>query len=188
MAFSTQRSVGFILLAGIVIFAGVFLGIRTASLFGSDHSQLTPADLSNQSSLKIGDSVPALPIVSLDGAKAILGELSRDQAAVIAFVMPGCGPCGNLMADWSASDFGKNSSWKPIIVAVGSQEQARNALPNIISGQFQVYTCNENDLDKNAGVTVYPTIVGLGIGGKVCFVASGYTRQIGADFLDKYVH
>ncbi|HKK20122.1 MAG TPA: hypothetical protein VJ983_01510 [candidate division Zixibacteria bacterium] len=187
MPVATKKSIGYLLLAGVVIFAAVFLGIHTANLLAWNGSNLSPEDFSNQTSLKIGDSAPYLSIVALDGSSTTLEELSRKNPVIVAFVMPGCGPCGELLKDWSTSGFAEGTNWKPVVVVEGSADEARKSVPPAVLSRYSVFTCDEDALVDAANITVSPTLVGFGANGKIRFVSSGYTKQAGAKFFSKYL-
>ncbi len=187
MSVPTKKTIGLILLTGVVVFAAVFLGIRAADVIATNNSTLSPEDLSNQSSLKIGDPPPSLDIATLEGSPMTLADLSHEHPVVVAFVMPGCGPCGELMKDWDAVGFAEGARWKPVVVVAGDSSQARNSLPRAILQSYPVYTCDEGELANTTNITVSPTLLGLGSDGTVRFVVSGYTKQVGVDFFTRYL-
>jgi hypothetical protein len=183
-----RSNVFYLLLAGTVIFFGTFIGVRAGLAFkSSDGTELSPETLSNQTTMKIGREVPDLPLLSLDGSQSTLATITNGRRSLVGFLTLGCGACKDLLNDWSSLALSPEEGRQIVIVAVGTPEQAATELPQSVRDRYPIYCCEEVTLDAACGVSVFPTQAGIDQKGLIRFVASGYTKQIGRSFFDKYL-
>jgi hypothetical protein len=188
MPLLTKSNILYLILAGIIIFFAVFLGTRFGlAVRGGDGSELTPETLSNQSSVKIGDVTPILNISRLKGVPASLSEVIAGRKTLIGFLTPGCGPCKDLLADWSSESVLASADWQTVIVAVGTPDEVADEFPETIKARFPIYFCDEGLLNQVCKINIFPTLMGIDQKGFVRFVASGYSRRISRSFFDKYL-
>ncbi|SYZ72496.1 hypothetical protein TRIP_C20611 [Candidatus Zixiibacteriota bacterium] len=184
----SKRNLIYLSLGAIVIFVAVFAGVRAGLAVKHDENPIpVPESFSNQTSLKIGDYLPTLPIKGpKDDSSSLLSALRRHKT-LLAIVLPGCGPCRNLLDEWSEPSFAESAAWHPVILAVGSPEQAAEELPDNLKNHYQIFYCDENDLNRLYRVAVYPTVLGIDQDGRIKFVISGYVGRIDRRFFDKYL-
>ncbi len=185
---ASKSTITYMLVGAAIIFIAAFIGVRAGFALKSNKGMdFTPEGFSNQTSLKIGDLAPALPVVSLNGESGLMPDMIRRRKTLLAIVLPGCGPCRNLLDDWSERSFAENAVWLPAVMAVGTPEQAAAELPDDFRARFPVYFCDEQVLDSLCRVAVFPTLLGIGQDGRIRFIISGYVGRIDRRFFDKYL-
>lgn len=186
---SIRTVVFYVLLSGAVLFLAVFLGIRAGLAVQGTHTEVvTPDNLPNKTTLKMGDLLPDLPIRSLGGRDLTLSEMTGARKTVIAVVLPGCDPCKQLLAQWQKDNLaGTPSAWQIVLLAAGSRTD--NNLDDLAEFQqaYPVYFCDVAKLTDACGISSFPSLVGVGADRRIRFVASGLVYQLDRVFFDKYL-
>lgn len=186
---SAREIVLYILLGGVVIFVAVFLGIHAGfALRGGGPGKLTPENLPNHSNLKIGDVMPTLEVSTADGVARPIGDVIRGRPAVIVVVLPGCDPCKNLLASWRDSNlFSDNQNIQVIVLAVVAQGEYQLGELEEFGTVFPCYFTDFLQMDKQCGISGFPSLIGVGGDNKIKFIASGYAQELDRKFFEKYL-
>ena len=117
----------------------------------------------------------------------MLSEVITGHKTLVGFLTPGCGPCKNLLADWTSEQVSDGVGWQTVIVAIGTRDEVADELPETVKSRFPIYYCQEDLLNRVCNVNVFPTLMGIDQKGYIRFVASGYSRRISRSFFDKYL-
>jgi hypothetical protein len=186
---SAREIVLYILLGGVVIFVAVFLGIRTGfALRGGGPGKLTPENLPNRTNLKIGDVLPALEVKTADSVAHPIGDILRGKPTVIVVVLPGCDPCKNLLTTWRESKlFPAGQEIQMIVLAAVSPGEYQLGELEEFGTIFPCYFTDFLQMDKQCGISGFPSLIGVGGDNKIRFIASGYAQELDRKFFEKYL-
>jgi hypothetical protein len=186
---SFKTGVFYVFLSGVVLFLAVFLGIRAGlAVQGGRTGDLTPKTLPNQTSMKTGELVPDLAIRSLDGRDLTLRDIAQGKKTLIAVVMPGCGPCKKLLAQWQNNKIADGDNGRQVVLlAAGSREKRDMGELTAFADKYPIYFCDVATLDDVCGISSFPSILGVGGDNVITFVASSYVYQLDSKFFDKYL-
>ncbi len=186
---SSSRMIGYILLGGLIMFISVFLGIQAGFALKGNAYNLTPDVLRNRTTMIVGDVIPALPVMKQSGEWTRLSEALADQKTVMAVVMPGCGPCSKLMKRWAIEEMAQKAAagyHVAILAAVDIDSVNLGELDEYVDG-YEVLYCSAYDLDDFCGVASFPSLIGIGQGGVIRFIANDMVFQLDHDFFSKYL-
>lgn len=174
----------YISIAGVVIFAAVFFGIRAGlAVRASGALGITVENLTNSTQLVIGQKVPNIDVFTEHGRIQPLRSLCQGENTVIAFLMPGCGPCANLIDGWrNAELYQAANGYRVILVAATSDDVSDIEEIREIGADFPLYLCDFATLNASTGIETFPTIFGISGDTEIAFISSGYNRHIGNAF------
>ena len=186
---SFRNGIVFILMGGVVLFAAIFFGIRTGlAVKGGEFSELTPNDLMNRTRLATGDDLPDLSIRNIDGSLTTLREACGDRPTVAAFVMPGCGPCGDLLSTWEASQvYAPENGFSIILIVAVADDNIDLGEIAGFDDRYRVYTCDHVQLDNQIGIGTFPTLIGISERAAISFVSNGFSNKLNGAFFSKYL-
>ena len=188
-SFSAKEIVLYILLGGVVIFVAVFLGIRTGfALRGSGLGKLTPENLPNRTNLKIGDVLPAFEVMTADSVARPIEDILKGRPTVIVVVLPGCDPCKNLLTTWRDSKLFPDDQKIQVVVlaAVPPGEYQLGELEEF-GTIFPCYFTDFLQMDRQCGISGFPSLIGVGGDNQIRFIASGYAQELDRKFFEEYL-
>ncbi len=181
---SLKEGITYIVFGGIVVFIAVFFGIRSGlAVRSSGVLGITTKNLVNNTSLAIGESVPDMQVYQPGGTPVTLRDLCLEENTVLAFLMPGCGPCSDLLENWSR----ENTHEKAVdyrIILIAAMEDETEVIEELqgVETLYPVYLCDHATLSMTIGTTIFPTLLGVNEDASIVFVSCGYNNQIKHDF------
>ena len=183
-----KTGVFYVLLSGVVIFLAIFLGIRTGlAVKGGQFGDLTPKTVGNETSLKLGQTLPATAIRAADGRELTLPEITAGRQTVIAVVMPGCGPCKKLLTQWQTKGIVGGSDRQVVLLAAVTPGNLDLGELSEFKDKYPVYFCDFVKLDDDCGVNSFPSLIGVGRDNTIKFVANSFIYQLDNKFIDNYL-
>jgi len=183
-----KTGVFYVLLSGVVMFLAIFLGIRTGlAVKGDQFGDLTPKTVGNQTSLKLGQTLPATAIRAADGRELTLREISGGKQTLIAVVMPGCGPCKKLLTGWQTKGIVGTDDRQVVLLAAVTPGNLDLGELSEFKDKYTVYFCDFVKLDDDCGVNSFPSLIGVGKDNTIKFVANSFIHQLDNKFFDKYL-
>ncbi|MEZ5360418.1 MAG: hypothetical protein R3F48_16515 [Candidatus Zixiibacteriota bacterium] len=181
---SFVSTIVYMCIGGGIIFAAVFFGVRaglavrTSGVLGID-----PNNLTNNTQLVIGQKLPEIQVFSNTTPERPLHELYQNTNTVVAFLMPGCGPCAELLTRWRLKQLSKKAEgYQVILVAATSADLNDISEITELGGEFPIYMCDFVSLNMATGIETFPTIFGIKRDGSIVFISSGYNQYIENDF------
>lgn len=186
---SIRTGFKYILVGGIVLFLAVFMGIRAGlAVRGTPDLNLTPEKLRNTTTMKIGDIVPSLSVRSDNGQLTDLQMIGNNKRTVIAVVLPGCAPCGNLLQNWQVKELKQKSGDIQFIMLAGVSSD----IPDLrelaeYASDYPVYFCDIEDLRSCCDLTTFPSVVGIGADNRIRFVANAGVYSLDEGFFNKHL-
>jgi hypothetical protein len=186
---SFREGIMYILLGGVVLFVAIFLGIRTGfALRSSGPSEITPETLPNQSLLEMSTGIPSLQVRDSNGSLHTLSDITVGKKTVIGILLPGCGPCKKLLKIWERKEILHNPNGTQIILLVaGPQDNVDLGELTEYVEDYPVYFCDMGHLDAEWGISSFPSVIGIGTGNLISFIANGYVNQLDNEFFLKYL-
>ncbi|MEE9443911.1 MAG: hypothetical protein V3V99_14700 [candidate division Zixibacteria bacterium] len=187
---STKTGIIYIVVGGLVAFLAVALAIPVGMAISGKAGigEITPETLPNRTTLKIGQTAPALELKNLDGRPVSWADITGGRPTVVAVILPGCQPCEQILNWWEHNEYknGKNGINMVLLVSlsVGNIEFEEIMMYEHL---FPIYTTSFKDLGSVCGISSYPSMFALDGQGNIAFVANGLLRDLDYEFFEEYL-
>jgi methylamine dehydrogenase accessory protein MauD len=170
----------FLVASQILLWIGLLvLGVVCIALarqVGVLHQRIAPAGaLSLQQPLQLGEVVPPLSLVTLDGATIQVGGERGGRSQLILFLSPDCSICEALLPS-VRSAFAAERSWLDIVLASDGDAQAHAAFVRDKGLAKFPYVISEQ-LGRRYGVAKLPYAVLIDEAGKLAATGLVNTRE-----------
>ena len=170
----------FLIASQIALWAAVLaLGVVCMALarqIGVLHQRIAPAGaLALRQPLKLGEPVPEMSLVALDGAAVRIGGVRGGRSQLVLFVSPDCAICESLLPA-VRSALGAVRAWLDIVLASdGDAERQLQFVKDKGLGRFP-YVLSEQ-LGRSFGVAKLPYAVLVDEAGKLSATGLVNTRE-----------
>lgn len=187
------RTVGFVgkwLVAGLILFAAIAGGIYTGLSAGPRTPEITRESLQNPAYLALGDRFPDYALYEPLGEKTIsVSALAAQGPTLLIFVSETCNICQALGRYWRKMVVpGLREDIQLILVF--DQEDWTGTLasdhPLLLLGA-RIFTTERAAQREEDGMVGTPIVVGLGPNAEIRFISPGLNRQVGSEFINKYL-
>jgi hypothetical protein len=177
---------GVFLLKAVVLFVVITGGVAMGVLLANHFSKRDVAGrfdthvlgVLNQTSLEVGDSLPAINLHDERDSTLALTPLVRGRKAILGFVSGGCEPCDELVEFLKERNVPEAGRCRVLLLAVGMQGYQAEG--------FDVFRVDRPIIDE-LKVRIFPTVIGLDADGKVAFVSSGFSHLMTAPLIDRHL-
>lgn len=170
---SILRVVLTVVSAGIILFLAVFAGMQIGYAFkdgGGTHS--APGDAPAGRPLA-GDPIPSLKLYTDNQQPTDLRDVVSGGAALIAFTMPGCKSCSEILSGWQTDGILEGRQGTRIIVVVATPPGDFDAGDLSPYGSvYPLYFCDNADLYFGLNVRGLPAVLGITADGAVSFFSN----------------
>jgi len=172
--------VSFLIASQIALWAAVLaLGVVCMALarqIGVLHQRIAPAGaLALRQPLKLGEPVPEMSLVALDGAAVRIGGVRGGRSQLVLFVSPDCAICESLLPAVRSAQ-GAERAWLDIVLASdGDVERQLQFVKDKGLGKF-AYVLSE-PLGRSFGVAKLPYAVLIDEAGKLAATGLVNTRE-----------
>jgi methylamine dehydrogenase accessory protein MauD len=170
----------FLIASQIALWAAVLaLGVVCMALarqIGVLHQRIAPAGaLALRQPLKLGEPVPEMSLVALDGAAVRIGGVRGGRSQLVLFVSPDCAICESLLPAVRSAQ-GAERAWLDIVLASdGDAERQLQFVKDKGLGRFP-YVLSEQ-LGRSFGVAKLPYAVLVDEAGKLSATGLVNTRE-----------
>jgi len=178
----------FIVVGGIVMFVAIILGIRVGMVFANQSPDRTPDSLANQTTMRLGEKVPNLPVVAADGRSLTLQEVTGGKPTVIGIVMPGCSACKKLLKTWDIHGIVNGVKGLQVILLAASTIDNRDLGELAQWGShYPYYFCETGALDEFCGISNFPSVMGLKGDNTIGVIGSAEAMALDINFYQEYL-
>lgn len=180
------------IIALFVIFLGVGGGIYVGSAFsGKKIGSISPEDLPNSSLLEIGEIFPDYEFANLTSGEVfnISDFAKKNGRTILMIVSPTCEPCHVLADFWNKKIEPKIDDDVNVLLVFDSLETVISdsaEKPLVMQRAISVNT-DRSEQAKSDRMQGTPTIVGLDAGCRIKFISSGFTQDLNARFINKFL-
>lgn len=170
----------FLIASQIALWAAMLaLGVVCMALarqIGVLHQRIAPAGaLALRQPLKLGEPVPEMSLVALDGAAVRIGGVRGGRSQLVLFVSPDCAICESLLPAVRSAQ-GAERAWLDIVLASdGDAERQLQFVKDKGLGRFP-YVLSEQ-LGRSFGVAKLPYAVLVDEAGKLSATGLVNTRE-----------
>jgi len=170
----------FLIASQIALWAAVLaLGVVCMALarqIGVLHQRIAPAGaLALRQPLKLGEPVPEMSLVALDGAAVRIGGVRGGRSQLVLFVSPDCAICESLLPAVRSAQ-GAERAWLDIVLASdGDAERQTQFVADRGLSKFP-YVLSEH-LGRSFGVAKLPYAVLIDEAGKLAATGLVNTRE-----------
>jgi methylamine dehydrogenase accessory protein MauD len=172
--------VSFLIASQIALWAAVLalavVCMALARQIGVLHQRIAPAGaLALRQPLKLGEPVPEMSLIALDGAAVRIGGARGGRGQLVLFVSPDCAICESLLPAVRSAQ-GAERAWLDIVLASdGDAERQRQFIKDKGLGKFP-YVLSEH-LGRSFGVAKLPYAVLIDESGKLSASGLVNTRE-----------
>ena len=185
---SFLKGLMYVLLGGAIVFVAVIVGIQIGYAIRGNDATLASEPPPNNTTLQLGTVIPSLPIFTADGDETDLRLITRGNKTVVAVVLPGCEPCKQLLDQWLEAGITDGAGGIRIVLLSAMTKGDRDLGPLAdYRNNFSVYFCNSEDLKRLYGLTITPSLIGIGPDNRLKFADDQHLRQYDAEFFDKHL-
>ncbi len=173
--------------AGIILFLAVFVGIQIGHAFKGDDTSSVEAGASTGQPLT-GDPIPSLKLYTDNKQATDLREVVSGGAALVAFTMPGCSSCSDLLSGWETDGISEGRKELRIIVVVATPPDDFDAGELAQYGSaYPLYFCDNPDLYFGLNVRGLPAVLGITAEGAVSFFSNEPESINDPAFIESYL-
>ncbi|MCK5125926.1 MAG: hypothetical protein KAR42_06705 [candidate division Zixibacteria bacterium] len=179
----------YILFGGIVLFAAIFFGIRAGlALKSAQSADISPEDMPNLTSMKIGDAVPDLVIHDLNGVETSLTKITHGKRTITAVLMPGCEPCETLLNSWLQRKVGlDNEDYQVILLAANDGDSSDLEEIEMFTGIYNTYTCDRYELENKISLSTFPSLIGINNKDEITFISNGFSPDLDSKYYSEHL-
>lgn len=180
------------LISLVVILGGVGGGIYIGSAFtGKKIGLITPEDLPNSSLLEIGETFPDYVLTDLATGNAFnIRDFTNDQGrTILMIVSPTCEPCHVLVDFWNKKIEPQIEKDVNVLIVFDSLETTVTDLAEkpLVFRRSNSVSTNRFEQTKTDRMQGTPTIVGLDASCRIKFISSGFSHDLNARFINKFL-
>jgi hypothetical protein len=154
----------------------VFVGIQIGHAFKGSGDASSVEDGTSTGRPLAGDPIPSLKLFTDDQQPTDLRDVVSGGAALVAFTMPGCNSCSDLLSVWQEDSLldGKNDTRVIVVVTTPPDDFDAGELAQYES-VYPMYFCDNVDLYIGLGVRGLPAILTVTDDGAVGFFSDDPT-------------
>jgi len=168
-----KRAVIIIVSGGVMLFVSVFAGIQIGHALKDDRGKSAADDIIISGRPSTGDPVPQLTLFTGDGRQTDLQQVVSGGKTLIAFAMPGCISCTEVLSGWVSEGIIDREEGARVIVVVATPPGVFEAgdLASFASS-YPMYFCDSPELYLGMDIRGLPAAMGITGDGVVSFFSN----------------